>query len=120
MNRIKVVLFSSILIVMTLNACYYDKEDLLYGDVQCDTTLVSFSADIMPVINNSCAISGCHVQGGSGNGIFENYDHIKAKVDNGSLTQRVLVQMDMPPSGPLSDCQLEHITQWINNGAQNN
>lgn len=107
-------------LVMAVNACYYDKEDLLYGDLQCDTTNVSFNADINPIIQNSCAIVGCHIQGGSGNGLFENYDQIKSKVDNGSFSQRVIIQQDMPPSNPLSDCQIEHLLQWLNDGALNN
>lgn len=100
--------------------CYKDKEDLLYGAGDCDTTMVSFSMDIQAILNVSCATVGCHVQGGLGNGLFENYNQVKSKVDNGSLRQRVLVQRDMPPSSPLSDCQLAHIEAWLNDGAPNN
>lgn len=120
MIRINALTIATGLMISLLSACYYDKEDLLYGDLQCDTTNVSFSQEILPIIQNSCAITGCHVQGGSGNGIFENYIQIKSKVDNGSFAQRVLVQQDMPPSGSLSNCQIEHLMQWINDGALNN
>ena len=107
-------------VVFGLSSCYNDKEDLLYGNDDCNPVDVSFSKDIQPLINTTCNKSGCHVQGGTGNGIFDNYDPIKAKVDNGSFRQRVLVQKDMPPSTPLSNCQLKYIESWLNAGAPNN
>ena len=120
MNNKKKNFLTLILFVSMLSSCYYDKEDLLYGEDLCDSTNVSFSSDIMPIINNSCAVIGCHIQGGSGNGLFENYAQIKTKVENGSLSERVTIQQDMPPSEPLTDCQIEHIMQWIEDGALNN
>ena len=113
-------LFVGIGLCLLVTSCYYDKEDELYGTNNCDTSLVSFSNDILPIINNSCATVGCHVQGGGGVGIFENHTQIKSKVDDGSFNQRVVVQQDMPPSSPLSDCQIAHIQQWIIEGAPNN
>lgn len=100
--------------------CYYDKEDLLYGEVNCDIESVSFSDDIKPIIDGSCAIVGCHVQGGTGVGLLENYTHTKAKIDDGSFERRVVAQLDMPPSSPLTDCQLMHIEKWIEDGALDN
>lgn len=119
-SKLKFVLVITIIIVFVMQSCYYDKEDLLYGALECDTSAVSFSDDIMPTVSNSCATIGCHVQGGAGTGIFENYDQVKSKVDNGSFNQRVVVQLDMPPSGSLTDCQILHIQQWILDGAPNN
>lgn len=115
-------IFSLLTIFMGLAfaGCYNDKEDLLYGTDNCDTAMVSFSEDIMPIINNSCATVGCHVQGGGVPGIFENYNQIKDKVDDGSFGQRVVVQQDMPPAGPLTNCQIEHVQKWIEDGAPNN
>ena len=112
-------LISAILIV-SLSACYYDKEDELYGGGSCEIVTVSFSKDIMPLIQSGCATTGCHVQGGSGNGIFENYQGVKDKVDNGSFKDRVITLRDMPPSSPLSNCQIAYIEAWINEGAPNN
>lgn len=117
---VRPILICLSIIGILVTSCYRDKEELLYGDVMCDTDQVSFSTDIMPIISSSCAISGCHVQGGSGVGIFENYTQVKDKVDNGSLRQRVVVQMDMPPAPPLSDCQIQHIEAWLDAGAPNN
>lgn len=107
-------------IIATLQACYYDKEDLIYGNDDCNPVNVSYANDIVPIINSSCATSGCHVQGGGANGIFDNYDPVKAKVDNGSFRQRVVVTQDMPPGTPLSNCQIQYIEAWLNDGAPNN
>ena len=103
-----------------LASCYKDKEDLLYGDDNCEATTVSFSADIMPIIQSECGTSGCHVQGGNGNGIFDNYSTVKAKVDNGSLENRVIVERSMPKGGRLTNCQIDYIKKWLQDGALNN
>lgn len=116
----KVQFFFVLMSVLFFTACYYDNEEELYGGTPCNVFTVSFSADIMPLIQTECAISGCHVQGGAGSGIFDNYQNVKAKVDNGSLSNRVIVQRDMPPSGPLSNCQIAYIEEWIKQGAPNN
>ncbi len=102
------------------SSCYKDNEENLYGENDCAPMDVSFAGDILPIVNNSCAIVGCHVQGGLGNGLFENYDQVKTKVDNGSLYQRVVVVQDMPKVGTLTPCQIQYIQQWIGEGAPNN
>ena len=103
-----------------LSSCYYDNEEFLYGNDDCVAEGVSFASDIEPIINTSCAISGCHVQGGNGNGVYDNYDNVKAKVDNGSLQQRILIDQNHPPNGRLSTCQLIFIEAWVKAGAPNN
>lgn len=117
---LSVLFFSSMLM---FSSCYYDNEEELYEYYNqanpCDTAAVSFANDIMPMIQGNC-ITGCHVAGGSGNGIFENYNEVKAKVDNGSMMQRVVVNQDMPPGGSLTDCQISQVQAWILNGAPNN
>ncbi|MCF8277348.1 MAG: hypothetical protein K9J17_11505 [Flavobacteriales bacterium] len=118
--------FRSILAIGSLSllsSCYYDNEEQLYeyynANNTCDTSAVSFATDIMPMIQGNC-VSGCHVAGGSGNGIFENYAEVKAKVDNGSMLQRVVVVKDMPTGTPLTSCQVNQMQAWILNGAPNN
>lgn len=103
--------------------CYYDNEEELYefyyAGNPCDTSMTSFSSIIFPIIQGNCSISGCHVAGGTGPGLFENYDQVKSFVDNGKLENRALVQRDMPPSGPLTNCQIALIQRWIDRGAPN-
>lgn len=122
-NRIRTVLFLSGMLLFS--SCYYDNEEELYEYYNqanpCDTAAISFANDIMPMIQGNC-VSGCHVPGGTaqGAGIFENYAEVKAKVDNGSMNNRVVVQRTMPPSGALTDCQIAQLQAWILNGAPNN
>jgi len=124
-NKKNIPLLALFLIITQLfSSCYYDKEDVLYENYyaqnQCDTTNISFSNDIMPIIQGNCATTGCHVQGGTGSGIFVNYNGVMEKVNNGSFEKRVLVDKNMPPAAPLSDCQQSMIRAWLNAGAPNN
>ena len=92
--------------------------------VDCSTITASYANDIKPIVNNSCAISGCHVAGFS-SGDFTNYTGLKAKVEDGTIKNRAIVQMNMPPassSGPtsLTSTQLNLLTCWIEAGAPEN
>lgn len=111
-------------LAVSTQGCYYDNEEelyeLWYAQNVCDTLNVSYSQDIKPIIDGQCATSGCHVAGGTGNGIFDNYNAVKAKVDNGSMMQRVVVTRDMPPSTTLTECNVQKFKAWINAGAPNN
>ena len=112
----------SILILLTfaLQSCYNDNEEELYGPVTCDLSDVTYADQVSSIINSSCATSGCHVAGGTGSGDFTNFDELKSKVDNGSFENRVLVEKTMPPSSQLSDCDLQILQTWLDNGALNN
>lgn len=116
MDRVLLVLIVSSL--LGLSACYYDNEEELYG-TECDTTAVSFTNDIWPIINGNCQ-TGCHAPGGSGNGIFTDHASVFAKVTNGSLLPRVVEQQTMPPNGELTACQVQLFEAWILNGAPDN
>jgi hypothetical protein len=87
--------------------------------VETDCTKVTYSGDIKAIINKSCSLSGCH-NTGSGNGDFTTHAGLKAKSDNGTLRNRVLVKKDMPPSGALSSEELAKIDCWIKNGSPDN
>lgn len=78
----------------------------------------SFAVDVSPIIQSSCAISGCHGTG-SNNGpgaltsyqqVFNNRAAIRSAVANGS----------MPKTGSLSPSQKSAILCWIDNGAASN
>lgn len=107
-----------------LPACFFDNEEDLYEFYyeanQCDTVDITWTTHIEPVIRGKCSITGCHVAGGTGNGIFESYENVKVKALDGSLMQRTVTDQDMPPSGPLSSCQMEQIAAWVAAGAPEN
>lgn len=106
-------------LVVIVQSCYYDNEEELYPGADCGIENVTFSADILPLVQANCAISGCHVAG-TGRTILTEHARIKAVADNGQLNQRVFISKDMPPSGPLSSCQMKVLKAWIEQGAPNN
>ena len=131
--RALILLFGIFLLL--LNACSSDEleemddeddeEEMMEEMFDCDGVDVSYTMDVLPIVNEACALSGCHVSGGSGNGDFSSYAGLKAKVDNGSIESRTLIQMNMPPSnstGPttLTDSQKLLIACWIQDGAPEN
>jgi hypothetical protein len=106
--------------VLMVQACTFNKEELLYEEEDCSSVEISFSGNIFPIVQGNCALSGCHIQGGGAPGLYENYNQVRFSVENGTFQQRVLVTKDMPPFGPLTDCQIELLSRWIEEGMPNN
>ncbi len=124
--------YTAIFLLFALSGCYNDKADQLYVPPlanTCDTSSVSFSTDIMPILTSSCNIAGgCHdAAGQSTSGYnFSNYAGIQpiANYDvlindiNGTPSAR---HNAMPKNLPkISACDINKITAWVNKGAQNN
>ena len=122
------------LLVLFFSSCYYDKADKLYvtpdstgnnTGVTCDTNNVSYSATIKPITDQYCAKSGCHdaaYQAGTYD--FTTVNGLQQAVANGRLQGAVLHQsgyIAMPNDGAiLSQCQINEIVAWANQGAKNN
>lgn len=124
-RRIRTIFFFSLVAAMlvgSMQSCYYDKEIELYGISACDTlAAVTYTAAIAPIMVGNCAISGCHTGVNPTGGLLLNtYGQVKAIADDGRLESRVLVQKNMPPTGPLTPCEQEAIQKWINAGAPEN
>lgn len=90
-------------------------------DALCDTLDVTFSGSIWPIIESNC--EGCHNSVVSQGGVqLQDYDDIKFVADFGMLTGVLnggSGYPQMPPSGPLSDCQIRMVELWIENGSPN-
>ncbi|HEY4786577.1 MAG TPA: hypothetical protein VIH57_11030 [Bacteroidales bacterium] len=117
--------FVCILILSLLGGCYYDSTESLYPSLsQCDTTNVTYSNSIVPILSNNCYSCHSNATYQSGGGVkFENYTDLKVYVDNGKLYNAVAHTgpYPMPPSSPtLDDCKLADFKKWINAGAPNN
>jgi hypothetical protein len=95
-----------------------NKEETL-ETVDCSKLNSSFSSNIKPIIIANCTATGCH-NSNSSNGDLTTYAGIKKMSDNGTLTNRVLVQQNMPPTGPLPLNNLKLIKCWINSNAPDN
>jgi hypothetical protein len=88
----------------------------------CDSTNVSFTQSIFPIINTYCA--GCHLAS-SGNGtILTDYNNILNSVNSGKFLGSIEHNSGyspMPKNGTkLSECKIAKIKNWINAGAPNN
>lgn len=87
--------------------------------VNCaSVTNKAFAADVNPIIQSVCAVSGCHAAGSTnGPGPLTNY----SQVFNARATIRtVIFNASMPQGTTLSSAQKSSIICWIDNGAPNN
>lgn len=89
----------------------------------CDTTAFTFSATVVPLINNYC--KGCHNPASLGGGIdLSSYSGIKSVAVNGKLMGSITHSpgyVAMPQGGnKLQDCQVKQIEKWIKAGLNNN
>lgn len=116
MNR-KIILVLGI--ACAFSSCYYDKEEILYpGAVNCSTVNAKFAADIMPLIQANCGISGCHdASSGNKGGPFTNYTQIKFKAN---IIKSQVLSGAMPQGSSLTPEQIRLISCWVDAGALNN
>ena len=113
-------LIISIGLFFSLTGCYKDKA----SPSDCETTTVSYSEDIVPIIQSSCKTPngefGCHESW------IDNYSQIEPKIKNGVWQQRVLDLQDMPiiPNDfgidSLVEEELRLMRCWIEQGYRNN
>lgn len=89
----------------------------------CNTTEVSFSTHIQPVLQNNCV--GCHSGNAPSGGVrLSTYAEVKQVADDGRLYGAVSWQegfVNMPFGGnQLPQCTIDQIKAWIEDGAPNN
>jgi len=89
----------------------------------CNTTGMSYSADIVPIIESKC--NSCHYTGSTVIGIpLDTHAGILAKVTDGTLIPAIEyiggAYAVMPPSAKLPACDIEKIKSWVAAGAPNN
>jgi hypothetical protein len=108
------------LLAASFSGCYYDVESELYGG-GCDLPqTISYSTDIQPIMDTWCAISGCHVQDGTGSGLLDSYEGVITKLDDGTLENALFVDKDMPPNSTFPPCHAQAVKNWIEQGALDN
>ena len=108
-----------------MGGCYYDVRDELYGPaVDCDTTtVVSFSGDLVPLLDQNCSSSACH--GGGVSPDLTTHAGVAQSSTEGSLLERIRKMPGdpalMPKNGnPLPECDLRLFERWVEDGAPNN
>lgn len=121
MKRLAAIL---LMLSLIITSCYYDVEEELYPfQTDCETTNMSFVADIIPILETNCY--SCHNQANVFGGvILENHAQVKSYVDNSTLLG--VIRHDagfspMPKGGnKLLDCDISKIEAWITDGALDN
>ncbi|MEB2782544.1 2-polyprenyl-6-methoxyphenol hydroxylase [Algoriphagus persicinus] len=102
-------------------SCSSESEDRLPppSSVRCEDSNASLSADIVPILQQNCAVSGCHVDG-TGRADFT----VKDNILQFSSQIRANTQSGiMPPASSgrsLSSEQKELIYCWVTAGAKDN
>ena len=124
MKKLGIIFFSASCLL--LGSCYYDTQEALYGIAQnapCDTTNITYTGKIAPIIAANC--SACHsaITSASGNGIIlDNISGLQEQVKAGKLMGDInqLPGFNaMPQSGSRIDaCSIAKIQHWVDLGAQ--
>ncbi len=118
--------------LLMLNSCYYDNfkelhpESALSGASGCDTAgVISYSAQIVPVLNRSCNTQ-CHGGSGGGGGReLINYSLILEEAASGRLVSSIIwdgnaQQMPQGATSKIPDCDIAKIKKWVAASAPNN
>lgn len=117
------IAFTGLLLIVLFSACYYDNEEELYETTECLVEGVTYSQDVLPIIQNECY--GCHDAATRNAGVnLEGYDKLKIYADNEFLLGVIRHESNfspMPQNAPqLLDCEIAKIEEWIKQGAENN
>ena len=92
-------------LILNFNACK--------KETTCSST-PTYDGEVASIVNANCAISGCHGSGSTINGDFSTYSGISAKSAN---VKTKVSDGSMPPSGSLSDSDVQTISCWVDGGA---
>lgn len=116
MSKIKFVL-GLCLAVLFVTSC--DPEEPMVD--LCDDQGMTYTDDIKEIFDMTCATSGCHDSNATMTiGSLSNYDNAVAFVAFGRILGSINQEdgfSAMPKVGSkLSDCNIDKITNWVNNG----
>ena len=125
-----VVAFTFVFVAISMNFCTYQKEEI-EAIVEnedttvvafCDTATLSYNNEIKTIVNNNCAVSGCH-SAGSPFRDFTTYSGINAVISNGLFKNRVIDKNPsiMPVGGfPVGSDDEAKLLCWVEKGALEN
>lgn len=121
----KKILILSVFIIATLISCSKEeKEPIVNPPVNnCETEAMSFQNDVTPILQTNCL--GCHSTAAAfGNIILDNYDEVSKVINAGRLLGSIKHESgfsSMPQNGDkLSDCDIDKIESWVEDGSPNN
>ncbi|GAA4337583.1 hypothetical protein [Flaviaesturariibacter amylovorans] len=124
MKKTPILVF--LLSALALGSCYYDVEEELYPVAgNCgDTTAVTYSGTIAPLLTTH-GCTGCHGSTGPSGGVsLNNWAAVKTRIDDGRLVGAISHATGfapMPQGAPkMSACDIDKIRRWAAAGAPNN
>jgi hypothetical protein len=126
MKRLYSLLAIITVILLFFVSCYYDDEEALYPSLNtaCDTTNVTFSGTIVPILSNNCL--SCHsnaTAASAGNNIrLENYADVVARAVSvaGSIKQTGSLPPMPKNGGKIKACSITQFDIWVKKGMLNN
>lgn len=95
-------------------------------ELPCDDVMATYVTDIQPIVETSCAYSGCHL--GTAPGIYTSYEGLLPQLEAGSFRERVITMqadenLGMPPNYAPTDRpqdltaeELKLIECWLDAG----
>jgi hypothetical protein len=113
----------TVLSVAIITSCTYDSREEVESLMTCDTTNVTLSLTIWPILSNNCIV--CHSGAAPAGGLdYENYNDLLSVANDGRLVGAIN-HLDgfepMPRFAPkLPACDIMKIEKWVNDGALNN
>lgn len=117
----KFIIVLSVATVAIISCKKDNADDTFPAPVTCDTTNVTFSGVVLPIIQAKCTNGSCHGAGATIN--LTTYNGVEAVASHGKLVPAInhTGPNPMPQGQPkLDDCSIAKITKWVNNGAPNN
>ncbi len=119
MSRKIIFAFSLILAL----SCTYDTSEDITNEFMCPEEEISYSMDVEPIMRSFCY--SCHntvsQQGGI---VLEGYDALRAAAESGGLMGTIRHEegfSPMPQGGDmLSDCNIQILQIWIDEGLRDN
>jgi hypothetical protein len=125
MKKREIILFISCCVISIFTNCTNDKADVIYpAPSSCDTTLVSHSKDLTPIMAHNCfdCHSGANASGGYN---LEDTTTLQNAVLDGTLISAIkqdgILASPMPVEKPkLTSCEINKFIAWGNQGAKGN
>lgn len=126
MKRLIISLATIAIFSLFIVSCYYDNEEALYPtyNTTCDTTNVTFTGTIVPILSNSCY--SCHsnaAAASAGNNIrLQDYADVQIRAASiaGSI-KHIGAFSPMPKNGgSIKTCSITQFDIWVRTGMINN
>ena len=127
MTRLPLLQLTFLAFSFFITSCYYDNQEEIHpniSDNSCDTMgVVSYSNDIVPILNNNCGTSNsCHGSSNISGVVLNNYASVQSKEEK--MVKAILhdpTVSPMPNGGTtINICSIKKIQSWVGQGSLNN